>query len=72
MCVCVCLHPSPSIDEIEWPDGDDALPLESQDLITKLLRQSPIERLGTGGCFACLVLINATCQFYFSIMYMLL
>uniref|UniRef100_A0A671SZ22 non-specific serine/threonine protein kinase n=1 Tax=Sinocyclocheilus anshuiensis TaxID=1608454 RepID=A0A671SZ22_9TELE len=33
-------------DEIEWPGGDDALPLESQDLITKLLRQSPKERLG--------------------------
>ncbi|XP_026062430.1 microtubule-associated serine/threonine-protein kinase 3 isoform X1 [Carassius auratus] len=36
-------------DEIEWPEGDDALPLESQDLITKLLRQSPKERLGAGG-----------------------
>uniref|UniRef100_A0A671SZT3 non-specific serine/threonine protein kinase n=1 Tax=Sinocyclocheilus anshuiensis TaxID=1608454 RepID=A0A671SZT3_9TELE len=36
-------------DEIEWPGGDDALPLESQDLITKLLRQSPKERLGAGG-----------------------
>ncbi|XP_051989744.1 microtubule-associated serine/threonine-protein kinase 3 isoform X2 [Xyrauchen texanus] len=36
-------------DEIEWPEGDDALPADSQDLITKLLRQSPLERLGTGG-----------------------
>ncbi|XP_059419662.1 microtubule-associated serine/threonine-protein kinase 3-like isoform X1 [Carassius carassius] len=36
-------------DEIEWPEGDDALTLESQDLITKLLRQSPKERLGAGG-----------------------
>ncbi|RXN38977.1 microtubule-associated serine threonine- kinase 3-like isoform X1 [Labeo rohita] len=36
-------------DEIEWPEDDDALPLESQDLITKLLRQSPKERLGAGG-----------------------
>ncbi|XP_039533449.1 microtubule-associated serine/threonine-protein kinase 3 isoform X2 [Pimephales promelas] len=36
-------------DEIEWPEGDDSLPVESQDLITKLLRQSPLERLGTGG-----------------------
>ncbi|XDV27264.1 hypothetical protein PO909_030825 [Leuciscus waleckii] len=36
-------------DEIEWPEGDDTLPAESQDLITKLLRQSPLERLGTGG-----------------------
>ncbi|XP_051984508.1 microtubule-associated serine/threonine-protein kinase 3-like isoform X2 [Xyrauchen texanus] len=36
-------------DEIEWPEGDDALPADSQDLITKLLRQSPLGRLGTGG-----------------------
>nr|XP_055058177.1 microtubule-associated serine/threonine-protein kinase 3 isoform X2 [Misgurnus anguillicaudatus] len=36
-------------DEIEWPEGDDALPADSQDLIIKLLRQSPLERLGTGG-----------------------
>lgn len=37
-------------DEIAWPEGDDALPADSQDLITKLLRQSPLERLGTGAC----------------------
>ncbi|KAL2090132.1 hypothetical protein ACEWY4_014820 [Coilia grayii] len=36
-------------DEIIWPDGDDALPVDAQDLITRLLRQSPLERLGTGG-----------------------
>uniref|UniRef100_W5M013 non-specific serine/threonine protein kinase n=1 Tax=Lepisosteus oculatus TaxID=7918 RepID=W5M013_LEPOC len=36
-------------DEIMWPDGDDALPADAQDLITRLLRQSPLERLGTGG-----------------------
>lgn len=36
-------------DEIIWPDGDDALPVDAQDMITRLLRQSPIERLGTGG-----------------------
>ncbi|KAG9350761.1 hypothetical protein JZ751_024650 [Albula glossodonta] len=36
-------------DEIIWPDGDDALPADAQDLITRLLRQSPLERLGTGG-----------------------
>ncbi|KAM9461719.1 microtubule-associated serine/threonine-protein kinase 3 isoform 2-T2 [Clarias gariepinus] len=36
-------------DDIIWPDGDDALPVDAQDLITRLLRQSPIERLGTGG-----------------------
>ncbi|XP_055077374.1 microtubule-associated serine/threonine-protein kinase 3 isoform X1 [Periophthalmus magnuspinnatus] len=36
-------------DEIVWPEGDDALPGDAQDLITRLLRQSPLERLGTGG-----------------------
>ncbi|KAM4548118.1 microtubule-associated serine/threonine-protein kinase 3 isoform 2-T2 [Odontesthes bonariensis] len=36
-------------DEIIWPEGDDALPPEAQDLITRLLWQSPLERLGTGG-----------------------
>ncbi|XP_027250547.1 microtubule-associated serine/threonine-protein kinase 3 isoform X5 [Cricetulus griseus] len=36
-------------DEILWPEGDEALPADAQDLITRLLRQSPMERLGTGG-----------------------
>lgn len=36
-------------DEIVWPEGDDALPGDAQDLITRLLRQSPLDRLGTGG-----------------------
>ncbi|XP_058494111.1 microtubule-associated serine/threonine-protein kinase 3 isoform X2 [Solea solea] len=36
-------------DEIIWPDGEDALPVEAQDLITRLLSQSPLERMGTGG-----------------------
>uniref|UniRef100_A0A4W4EHQ0 non-specific serine/threonine protein kinase n=1 Tax=Electrophorus electricus TaxID=8005 RepID=A0A4W4EHQ0_ELEEL len=36
-------------DEIIWPEGDDALPVDAQDMITRLLRQSPLERLGTGG-----------------------
>jgi hypothetical protein len=31
-----------------WPEGDEALPLDAQDLITRLLRQSPMDRLGTG------------------------
>ncbi|XP_028589444.2 microtubule-associated serine/threonine-protein kinase 2 isoform X4 [Podarcis muralis] len=38
-------------DEIAWPEGDDALPLDAQDLIGKLLRQNPMERLGTGSAF---------------------
>lgn len=35
-------------DEIIWPEGDDAVPTDAQDLITRLLSQSPLERLGTG------------------------
>ncbi|KAM9730255.1 microtubule-associated serine/threonine-protein kinase 3 isoform 3-T3 [Dama dama] len=36
-------------DEIMWPEGEEALPADAQDLITRLLRQSPLDRLGTGG-----------------------
>ena len=36
-------------DEIVWPEEDEALPQDAQDLISKLLRQNPLERLGTGG-----------------------
>ncbi|XP_065714620.1 microtubule-associated serine/threonine-protein kinase 3 isoform X3 [Patagioenas fasciata] len=36
-------------DEIMWPEGDEALPADAQDLIMRLLRQCPLERLGTGG-----------------------
>ncbi|XP_067452233.1 microtubule-associated serine/threonine-protein kinase 2 isoform X7 [Thunnus thynnus] len=38
-------------DEIIWPEEDEALPQEAQDLICKLLRQNPLERLGTGSAF---------------------
>ncbi|XP_053100146.1 microtubule-associated serine/threonine-protein kinase 2 isoform X3 [Hemicordylus capensis] len=38
-------------DEIAWPEGDEALPPDAQDLIGKLLRQNPMERLGTGSAF---------------------
>ncbi|CDQ60216.1 unnamed protein product [Oncorhynchus mykiss] len=37
------------VNDITWPDGDEALPADAQDMITRLLRQSPLERLGTGG-----------------------
>lgn len=37
-----------SPDEIAWPEGDDALPPDAQDLISKLLCQNPLERMGTG------------------------
>ncbi|XP_064477555.1 microtubule-associated serine/threonine-protein kinase 3-like isoform X3 [Ornithodoros turicata] len=37
-------------DEIEWPDDDDwPLPEEARMLVTQLLQQNPLERLGTGG-----------------------
>ncbi|XP_006899045.1 PREDICTED: LOW QUALITY PROTEIN: microtubule-associated serine/threonine-protein kinase 2 [Elephantulus edwardii] len=38
-------------DEIVWPEGDDALPLDAQDLTSKLLHQNPLERLGTGSAY---------------------
>ncbi|XP_072366939.1 microtubule-associated serine/threonine-protein kinase 2 isoform X3 [Scyliorhinus torazame] len=38
-------------DEIAWPDGDDALPHDAEDLISKLLRQNPLERLGAGSVY---------------------
>ncbi|KAK1884121.1 Microtubule-associated serine/threonine-protein kinase 4 [Dissostichus eleginoides] len=36
-------------DEINWPEGDDAPPPDSQELITLLLRQNPLDRMGAGG-----------------------
>ncbi|XP_059906333.1 microtubule-associated serine/threonine-protein kinase 3 isoform X3 [Gadus macrocephalus] len=36
-------------DEINWPTGEDTPPADSQELITLLLRQNPMERMGTGG-----------------------
>ncbi|XP_042564240.1 microtubule-associated serine/threonine-protein kinase 1 isoform X2 [Clupea harengus] len=38
-------------DDIVWPDGDEALPADSQNLISALLQTNPIVRLGTGGAF---------------------
>ncbi|XP_067086700.1 LOW QUALITY PROTEIN: microtubule-associated serine/threonine-protein kinase 2 [Osmerus mordax] len=38
-------------DDIIWPEEEEALPMEAQDLISKLLRQNPLERLGTGSAF---------------------
>lgn len=42
-------------DEIFWPEGDDALPADAQDLITRLLKQNPLDRLGTGTALFTLV-----------------
>ncbi|XP_023674486.2 microtubule-associated serine/threonine-protein kinase 2-like isoform X1 [Paramormyrops kingsleyae] len=38
-------------DKIVWPEEDEALPADAQDIISKLLRQSPLDRLGTGSAF---------------------
>ncbi|XP_063048517.1 microtubule-associated serine/threonine-protein kinase 1-like [Engraulis encrasicolus] len=38
-------------DDIVWPEGDEALPADSQNLISALLQTNPIVRLGTGGAF---------------------
>ncbi|XP_046699964.1 microtubule-associated serine/threonine-protein kinase 1 isoform X3 [Silurus meridionalis] len=36
-------------DDIVWPEGDDALPVDAQRLISALLQTNPLLRLGTGG-----------------------
>ncbi|XP_077203400.1 microtubule-associated serine/threonine-protein kinase 4 isoform X7 [Paroedura picta] len=38
-------------DEINWPEKDEAPSPDAQDLIALLLRQNPLERLGTGGAY---------------------
>ncbi|XP_074511703.1 microtubule-associated serine/threonine-protein kinase 1-like isoform X1 [Sebastes fasciatus] len=38
-------------DDIVWPEGDEALPLDAQHLISSLLQTNPLVRLGTGGAF---------------------
>ncbi|XP_076866373.1 LOW QUALITY PROTEIN: microtubule-associated serine/threonine-protein kinase 1 [Brachyhypopomus gauderio] len=38
-------------DDIVWPEGDEALPADSQNLISALLQTNPLIRLGTGGAF---------------------
>ncbi|XP_056600899.1 microtubule-associated serine/threonine-protein kinase 4 isoform X3 [Triplophysa dalaica] len=38
-------------DEINWPEGEDAPPIDAQELITLLLKQNPLERLGSGGAY---------------------
>ncbi|TNN58611.1 Microtubule-associated serine/threonine-protein kinase 1 [Liparis tanakae] len=38
-------------DDIVWPEGDEALPLDAQHLISSLLQNNPLARLGTGGAF---------------------
>uniref|UniRef100_A0A3Q1I5W3 non-specific serine/threonine protein kinase n=1 Tax=Anabas testudineus TaxID=64144 RepID=A0A3Q1I5W3_ANATE len=38
-------------DDIVWPGGDEALPVDAQHLISSLLQTNPLVRLGTGGAF---------------------
>ncbi|XP_028300705.1 microtubule-associated serine/threonine-protein kinase 1-like isoform X6 [Gouania willdenowi] len=38
-------------DDIVWPEGDEALPVDAQNLISLLLQTNPLVRLGTGGAF---------------------
>ncbi|KAM7386334.1 hypothetical protein PAMA_009117 [Pampus argenteus] len=38
-------------DDIVWPEGDEALPVDAQNLISSLLQTNPLSRLGTGGAF---------------------
>uniref|UniRef100_A0A669C951 non-specific serine/threonine protein kinase n=1 Tax=Oreochromis niloticus TaxID=8128 RepID=A0A669C951_ORENI len=38
-------------DDIVWPEGDEALPIDAQHLISSLLQTNPLVRLGTGGAF---------------------
>lgn len=47
-----CVYAVFMLDEIIWPEDDEALPFDAQDLICKLLRQNPLERLGTGNTHA--------------------
>jgi len=36
-------------DDIEWPEGDDAISPEAVDIITRLLDRDPYTRLGSHG-----------------------
>nr|XP_028567503.1 microtubule-associated serine/threonine-protein kinase 1 isoform X4 [Podarcis muralis] len=38
-------------DDILWPEGEEALPADAQDLISCLLQTNPLLRLGAGGAY---------------------
>ena len=38
----------PAVDDIVWPKGDEALPVDAEHLISSLLQRNPLVRLGTG------------------------
>lgn len=35
------------VEDVDYPEGDEALPREAEDLIRALLEKNPVERLGT-------------------------
>ena len=45
---------------IEWPSEDEAPPEDARDLVTRLLEQDPIVRLGTTGALKSVVIICAS------------
>ena len=45
---------------IEWPSEGGAPPEDARDLVTKLLEQDPIVRLGTTGAFKSVLFICAS------------
>lgn len=54
--------PPPSLsplDDIVWPEGDEALPADAQSLISALLQTNPLVRLGTGTNFS---LLGGLCE----------
>ena len=45
---------------IEWPSEDEAPPEDARDLVTRLLEQDPIVRLGTTGAWKSVVFIRVS------------
>jgi len=48
---------------IEWPSEDEAPPEDARDLVTRLLEQDPIGRLGTTGAWTSVVFIFASTRY---------
>lgn len=52
---------APLVDDIVWPDGDEALPADAQSLISALLQTNPLVRLGTGTGLLFHLIAGLTC-----------
>ena len=48
---------------IEWPSEDEAPPEDARDLVTRLLEQDPIARLGTTGAWTSVFFICAPARY---------